>query len=41
MCTFEAVIPDSMSTISDKIGKWYQSPSGTYPDIDNYVLDFM
>lgn len=41
MCTFEAVIPDSMTTIADKIGKWYQSPSGTYPDIDNYVLDFM
>ena len=41
MCTFEAVIPDSMTTIADKIGKWYQSPSGTYPDIDNYALDFM
>ena len=41
MCTFEAVIPDDMTTIADKIGKWYQSPSDTYPDIDNYVLDFM
>lgn len=41
MCTFEAVIPDSMSDIADKIGKWYQSPVGTYPEIDRYAMDFM
>lgn len=41
MCTFEAYIPDDMSTIADKIGKWYSSPVGTYPDIDKYALDFM
>ena len=37
----EAYIPDDMSTIADKIGKWYNSPTGTYPDIDKYALDFM
>ena len=41
MCTFEAVIPDDMDTIADKIGMWYQSPIGTYTDLDNYALDFM
>lgn len=41
MCTFEAVMQDDMMAISERIGKWYQSPTGTYPDIDNYVLDFM
>lgn len=41
MCTFEAVMPDSMLSISDKIASWYNSPSGTYPDIDRYALDFV
>lgn len=41
MCTFEAVIPDSMTDIARKIGKWYQAPIGTYPDIDKYALDFI
>lgn len=41
MCTFEAVIPDDMDTIADRIGRWYQSPIGTYTDLDNYALDFM
>ena len=41
MCTFEAVIPDSMTDIAKKIGQWYNSPIGTYPEIDKYVLDFM
>lgn len=41
MCTFEAVIPDSMTDIAKKIGQWYQAPIGTYPDIDRYALDFM
>lgn len=41
MCTFEAVIPDSMTDIARKIGQWYQAPTGTYPDIDKYALDFV
>lgn len=41
MCTFEAVIPDSMTDIARKIGQWYQAPTGTYPDIDRYALDFV
>lgn len=41
MCTFEAVIPDSMTNIARKIGQWYQAPIGTYPDIDRYALDFV
>lgn len=41
MCTFEAVMSDSMLSISDKIARWYNSPSGTYPDIDRYALDFV
>lgn len=41
MCTFEAVIPESMTDIAKKIGQWYNSPIGTYPEIDKYALDFM
>ena len=41
MCTFEAVIPDSMTDIARKIGQWYQAPIGTYPDIDKYALAFV
>lgn len=41
MCVFEAVINDSMSDIARKIGMWYQSPPGTFPDIDRYALDFL
>lgn len=41
MCTFEAVIPDSMTDVARKIGQWYQAPIGTYPDIDRYALDFV
>lgn len=40
MCTFEAVIPDSMTSIAEKIGKWYEAPTGTYPDIDEYSMQF-
>lgn len=40
MCTFEAVIPDSMDDIARKIGEWYKSPVGTFPDIDEYANDF-
>lgn len=41
LCTYEAYIPDSMSDIAKKIGMWYQSPIGTYPEIDRFALDFM
>ena len=41
MCTFEAVIPDSMTDIAKKIGQWYQSPAGTFSEIDRYALDFI
>lgn len=41
MCTFEAVMSDSMEEIARKIGEWYQAPVGTYPDIDRYALDFV
>ena len=41
MCTFEAVIPQSMTEIARQIGQWYQAPIGTYPEIDAYALDFM
>lgn len=40
MCTYEAYIPDSMSSIADKIVDWYEAPTGTYPDIDRYAMDF-
>ena len=41
MCTYEAYIPDSMSDIAKKIGLWYNSPTGTYPEIDKYAEDFI
>ena len=41
MCTFEMVMTESMDEIAERIGKWYQAPTGTYPEIDRYVLDFM
>ena len=41
MCTFEAVMSDDMDTIADRIGLWYQSPYGTFPDIDRYAQDFV
>lgn len=41
MCTYEAYIPYSMNKIADKIADWYNSPVGTYPDIDKYAMDFM
>ncbi len=40
MCTYEAYIPDSMSSIADRIADWYEAPIGTYPDIDRYAMDF-
>lgn len=41
MCTFEAVMPDSMEEIAERIARWYESPVGTYPEIDNYAMDFL
>lgn len=41
MCTFEAVIPDSLTEIARKIGEWYRAPIGTFPEIDRYAQDFM
>lgn len=41
MCIFEAVMSDDMDTIADRIGLWYQSPSGTFPEIDRYAQDFV
>lgn len=40
MCTYEAVIEDSMDDIGKKIADWYKSPVGTYPEIDRYADDF-
>lgn len=41
LCTFEAYIPDSMDDIADRIGRWYQSPTGTYSKLDRYARDFL
>jgi hypothetical protein len=41
MCTFEVVMSDDLSGISDMIDKWYKEPIGTYPDIDKYASDFI
>lgn len=41
MCTFEAVIDKSMSEIAKQIGEWYQSPVGTFPEIDRFAMDFV
>lgn len=41
MCTFEAYIPYSMNEIGDKIADWYNSPLGTYSDLDKYAEDFI
>lgn len=41
MCTFEAVMKESLNEVGDKIAEWYNSPIGTYPDIDEYVKQFI
>lgn len=41
MCTFEAVINDDMVSIAQRIGRWYQSPLGTDPELDRYAQDFL
>lgn len=40
MCTYEAYIPDNMSDIAKMIGDWYNSPDGTFPEIDVYAKTF-
>lgn len=40
MCTFEAYSPYTMKEIAQKIGAWYESPVGTYPEIDLFAQDF-
>lgn len=39
-CDFEAVVPDSISSMSDKIFEWYNSPEGTFPELDEYAKQF-
>lgn len=40
MCIFEAYSPYSMKQIAQRIGAWYDSPYGTFPDIDLFAKDF-
>lgn len=41
MCTFEAYMPDDMGTINERLNNWYNSPIGTYPEIDRYAVEFL
>lgn len=41
MCTYEAHIPYTMSEIGSRIADWYNSPLGTYPELDRYAEDFL
>ena len=41
MCTFEVVMSGSMTDIAEQIGRWYNAPVGTYPDIDRYANEFL
>lgn len=40
MCVFEAYSPYSMKQIAQRIGAWYDSPSGTFPGIDLFAKEF-
>lgn len=40
MCWFEAYSPYSDEDILDMMVSWYNSPWGTYPEIDEFVKDF-
>ena len=40
MCVFEAYSPYSMKQIAQRIGAWYDSPSGTFSDIDLFAKEF-
>lgn len=37
MCTMEPVVVDNMV---DQLADWFNSPDGTYPDIDEFAKDF-
>lgn len=39
-CDFEAVIPDSLEYMRDNIFEWYNSPEGTFPELDEYARQF-
>lgn len=39
MCTFEAVIEDSLPDIADNLAEWVRAPNGTFPSIDKFVDD--
>lgn len=41
MCTFVAVIPYESEQVADMLNDWYDSPVGTYPDLDLFAQDFM
>ena len=41
MCTFEAVFEKTPKEIGEMIDKWYNAPTGTYPEIDKYALTFL
>lgn len=41
MCTFEAYMPDSLDAIGNRLNAWYESPIGTYPEIDRYAIEFL
>lgn len=40
MCVIEPVLDKSLEEIGDEIADWYNSPEGTYPDIDKYSKNF-
>lgn len=37
LCTFTVYIPNNAREIGRQIGRWYNAPKGTYPDIDKFV----
>jgi len=40
LCTIEPYIENDMSEIAKMIGDWYNSPDGTFPEIDEYAMTF-
>lgn len=41
LCTIEPYIESDMGSIAKMIGDWYNSPIGTFPDIDTYAISFI
>lgn len=41
MCTFEVVFDKTPKQIGELIDKWYESPIGTYPEIDKFASTFL